>query len=339
MAVKACPIGSCLHEHLVCIIATPKDLGMSGRKPRGRLAFACALLLFGLILSSAAMGQASRTLEVNTITLGLVAQANQKQVEKHFQEFVRYLARKLSSNAKFEGRVVVVPTESRLANLLKAGKVDFYMESPHPTYMINSVYEAGKLLLRRWKGGMSDYHALIFTRKNGATKRLEDLQGKMIAFEDPESTSGYFLPKLLLSKRGFKLVQMNHIESKVAHGELGYIFAITQEKLVDWVLNQQVAAGVFSNDDYAALPDGKKAEIVILAETATLPRHLVSIRKDLAPAVANSLKKILLSMHEDPEGRVILQQTDGTTKFDTLPGGELAISQRLLDAYYAPEKK
>ena len=84
---------------------------------------------------------------------------------------------------------------------------------------------------------------------------------------------------------------------------------------------------------------GTKTDITILAETASLPRHLVSIRKDLAPVVANTLKKILLSMHEDPEGQRILRQTDGTTKFEALPGGELAISQRLLDTFYAPEKK
>jgi len=304
-----------------------------------RFAFVSALLLFCSILSIGAMGQTRRSPEVNTITLGLVAEANQKEVEKHFQEFVQYVARKLSSDGKTEGRVVAVPTQSRLANLLSERRADFYMESPHPTYIINSVYGAGKLLLRRWKAGMSDYHALIFTRKNGATKRLEDMQGKMIAFEDPESTSGYFLPKLLLSKKGFKLVRMDRIDAKVSRGELGYIFAPTQDKLVDWVLNERVAAGAFSNDDYAALPEGKKTDITILAETASLPRHLLSVRKDLAPAMENNLKKILLSMHEDPEGQRILRQTDGTTKFDTLPGGELAISQRLLDTFYAPEKK
>ena len=166
---------------------------------------------------------------------------------------------------------------------------------------------------------MADYHALIFTRNNGATKRLEDLQGKMIAFEDPESTSGYFLPKMLLSKKGFKLVQMNRIELKVSRGELGYVFASTQDKLVDWVLNERVAAGAFSNDDYAALPNGKKTDITILAETASLPRHLVSMRKDLALAVTNSLKKILLSMHEDSEAQRILLQTDETKRVRRTP--------------------
>jgi phosphonate transport system substrate-binding protein len=312
---------------------------MSSTRFTYRLAVVSALLVVCSTLSTGAMGQTRSTPQINRITLGLVAEANQKEVEKHFQEFVGYVARKLSSNGKTEARVVAVSTQSRLANLLTERRADFYMESPHPTYMINSVFGAGKLLLRRWKGGMSDYRALIFTRKNSATKRLEDLPGKMIAFEDPESTSGYFLPKLLLSKKGFKLVRMDRVESNVSRGELGYVFASTQDKLVDWVLNERVAAGAFSNDDYAALPDGKKTDITVLAETASLPRHLVSIRKDLPPTVVNSLKNILLSMHEDPQGQRILQQTDGTTKFDTLPGGELAVSQRLLDTFYAPEKK
>jgi phosphonate transport system substrate-binding protein len=205
--------------------------------------------------------------------------------------------------------------------------------------MINSVYGAGKLLLRRWKGGMADYHASIFTTRNGETKRLEDLKGKIIAFEDPESTSGYFLPRLFLTKRGFKLLPKTQIGSNVPRGEVGYIFAYSQDKLVDLVLTKQVAAGAFSNDDYTSLDDSKRSDITILAETASLPRHLVSVRKNLAPVLAKGLEKALLSMHQDLEGRSILQKADRTTKFDALPGGELAISQRLLDVYYSPQQK
>jgi len=302
-----------------------------------RLAIFSAICFLSVVAGSRALGQTRGGFEAKTITLGIAAETNQKEIEAHFRDFVSYLAGKLSSTSKIEGRIVFAPTQSRLASLLSERKADFYMESPHPTYMINSVYGAGKLLLRRWKGGMADYHASIFTTRNGETKRLEDLKGKVIAFEDPESTSGYFLPKLLLAKKGFKLLQKT--DSNVPHGHVGYIFAGTQDKLIDLVLTKQVAAGAFSNDDYSALSDSKKADIILLAETASLPRHLVSVRKDLPPALAKDLEKALLSMHQDPEGRSILQKTDGTTKFEALPGGELAVRQRLLDTYYAPQKK
>jgi phosphonate transport system substrate-binding protein len=306
-----------------------------------RLAFvySIATLLFDITLGFHAVGQTPGKVEAKTITLGIVAPMNQKEVEEHFRDFVSYVARKLSSAPAIEGRIVVAPTQSGLANLLTEQKVDFYMESPYPTYLINNVYGAGKLLLRRWKGGMAEYHAVIFTKKNSETRRLEDLRGKIIAFEDPGSTSGHFLPKFFLSRRGFKLSEKTRIEPNVSPGEVGYIFVYSQDKIVDLVLIKSVAAGAFSNDDYATLDERKKSDITILAETDRLPRHLLSIRRDLAPVLVDRLEKLLLSMHQDPEGRLILQRTDGTTKFDALPGGESAMRRRLLDTFYSPEKK
>ena len=303
------------------------------------LAIFSAILLFEIILVSRAAGQKPGRSEAKAITLGIVAERNQKEIEARFQDFVLYLARKVSSASKLEGKIVLVSTQSQLANLLSARKADFYMESPHPTHMINNVYGAGKLLLRRWKGGMAEYHSAIFTTKNGAIKRLEDLQGKIIAFEDPDSTSGYFLPKLYLTKKGFKVLRKAQNDAKVSSGEIGYIFAGSQKKLVDWVLANKVAAGAFSNDNHATLDESKKSQITILAETASLPRHLVSVRRDLAPELAKGLEKALLSMHQDPAGRSILQKADQTTKFDALPGGELAVRQRLIDVHYFPQNK
>jgi phosphonate transport system substrate-binding protein len=303
------------------------------------LGIVSTILLLELIVGSGVSAQTTRGLEAKTITLGVVTQSNQKEVEARFQDFVSYIGRKLAAQSKMEGKVMIASTQPRLASLLTERRADFYMESPYPTYLINDVYGAGKLLLRRWKGGMADYRALIFTKTDGDTKRLEDLKGKIIAFEDPESTSGYHLPKLLLTRTGFTLSPAARIDAKVRPGDIGYVFASSQRKLLDMVLTQKVAAGAFSNDDYARLDESKRSAITVLAETASLPRHLVSVRKNMAAAMVKELEKVLLSMDRDPEGRSILQKTDGTTKFDALPGGESAISRRLLDTYYSPKKK
>ena len=310
-----------------------------GQMRRPAVVYAIATLLFDVILGSHAVGQTPGGAEPKTITLGIVSPVNQKEIEGHFRDFVRYVARKLSRAPAIDGAIVVASTQSGLANLLAERKVDFYMESSYPTYLINNVYGAGKLLLRRWKGGMPDYYALIFTKRKSEMRRLEDLRGKLIALEDPGSTSGHFLPKFLLLRLGFKLVEKSRIEPNVSADEVGYLFAYSQDKLVDLVLTKQVAAGAFSNDDYATLGKRKKSDIRILAETDRLPRHLLSVRRDLDPALVNRVEKILLSMHQDPEGRLILQRTDGTTKFDEFPGGESAMRQRLLDTFYSPDKK
>jgi phosphonate transport system substrate-binding protein len=302
-----------------------------------KVSYAIATFLFGIVLGLPALGQTPGRVETKTLTLGIVSQIHQKEIEEHFRDFVGYVAKKLSS--AIEGRIIIAPAPPELAALLADKKVDFYMESPYPTYVINDVHGAGKLLLRRWKGGMAEYRALIFTKRNSATRHLDDLRGKIIAFEDPGSTSGYFLPKFFLSRRGLKLSEKTRTEPNVSPGEVGYIFAYSQEALVDLVLENQVAAGAFSDDDYAALDEKKKSEIAVLAETDRLPRHLLSVRKDLATALAKRLEEILLSMNEDPEGRSILERTDATTKFDPLPGGEEGMRRRLLETFYSPDKR
>ena len=306
---------------------------------RVALFFAIFTFAFGIIDGGKTLAQTSGRVEAQIFTLGIVSQIHQKEIENHFRDFAGYVGRKLSATSKIEGKIIVAPTPPQLAALLAEKKVDFYMESPYPTYVINDVHGAGTLLLRRWKGGMAEYRALIFTKRNSATRRLEDLRGRIIAFEDPGSTSGYFLPKFFLSRSGFKLAEKSRMESNVSPGEIGYIFAHSQGALIDLVLTDQVAAGAFSDDDHAALDEKKKSNIGILAETERLPRHLLSIRKDLAPGLAKRLEEILLSMHEDPEGRRILEKTDQTTKFDLLPGGEAAMRRRLLETFYSPDKK
>jgi phosphonate transport system substrate-binding protein len=303
------------------------------------LLLVAAAILFGIVTRSTAAAQTRQRTQLKTLTLGLISETHRREIEEHFRDFARYVARKLSAEQEIEGRVVTAPTPFELARLLEQRRVDFFMESAYATYVINVVHGHGKLLLRRWKGGMADYYSLIFTKRNSEIKRLEDLKGKTIAFEDAGSTSGYLLPKLFMLRRGLKLKEKRGFSVDGEPTDVGYVFVYTQQKLIDWVLTQQAAAGAFSNDDYAALDETRKADIAILAQTERLPRHLVSVRSDLAPALVSRLETILLEMHEDAEGRKILQRADGTTKFDMLPGGEAVMRRRLLDSFFSPDKK
>ena len=310
------------------------------RIPRRRLSLiAVAAFFCGAILDSNAAGQTPNRAEVRTLSLGIVSEMNQKEIEAYYRDFIFYVARKLSSAPEVEGKVIVASTPSELAKLLGQQKVDFYMESAYSTYVINDVQGAGKLLLRRWQRGKPEYQSLIFTKRNGGINRLDDLRGKIVVFEDPESTSGYFLPKFFLLRNGFKLSEKGGLDASVPPGEIGYVFASSQQKLVDLVLTEQAAGGAFSDDDYARLDEKAKADVGVLAQSERLPRHLVSIRKDMAPALADRLKAILLAMSEDEEGRKILQKIGETTKFDMLPEGEEGMRRRLLETFYSPARK
>jgi len=295
------------------------------------------MLIFTLAWRDMAGAQGATPVESKTLTLGLVSEVNRTAIEEHFRELVNYVARKLAPASNLGAKVVVAPTPFELVKLLEQRRVDFYMESVYPTYTINYVNDAGKTLLRRWKGGLAEYQSLIFVKRDNGINRLEDLRGKTIAFEDPGSTSGYLMPKFFLQRRGFKLTEKREFDANAAPAQIQYFFANSQEKLFDAVMTKRADAGAFSDDDHANLSAKEKTEITVLAQTDRFPRHLVSVRTDLPAAIIGRLETILLGMSDDEEGRRILSRTDQTTKFDRLPGGEAALRKRLVDSFYSLE--
>lgn len=302
---------------------------------RKRTILALILLLAPAALSQNVSPQTPKSAESKSITLGLISDTNASAVQEHFREFVRYVARRLSAGSENEAKVVIAPTIFDMAKLLEQQRVDFYMESPYATYLINYVHGVGRTLLRRWKGGQAEYQSLIITKREGGIKKLSDLRGKSIVFEDSGSTSGYLLPKILLSRRGFKLVQRRDYDPFASPNEITYFFVYSQRRLLESVLAQQAAAGAISDDDYAGLDKKEKAEITVLDQTEKLSRHLVSVRSDLPPLWINRLEKVLLSMHDDEDGRGVLYKIDQTTKFERIPGGEEGLRKKLLDIFLA----
>ena len=135
-------------------------------KVQKRRLYVILALLFTLGRNAA--GQTSDRLETKTISLGIVSETHQKEIQEHFRDFVHYVARKLSSPLAVEGKVVIAATAAELAMLLKQKSVDFYMESPYSTYIVNNVHGAAKLLLRRWQRGKAEYQSLIFTKETVA---------------------------------------------------------------------------------------------------------------------------------------------------------------------------
>ena len=165
------------------------------------IAFWVATLLLTAVLKAEA--QTKPDSSIKTLTLGAVFQDPRAPVEKHFRPLAAYVARKLSPSGETQGTVVVASSAAQMIKLLEEKRVDFYMEMPDPTYVLNRLGGAA-LLLRRWKGGIAEYRSLIFTGKERGIAGLDQLRGKIIAFEDAGSTSGYFFPSFFSSRRDLR---------------------------------------------------------------------------------------------------------------------------------------
>ena len=252
-----------------------------------------------------------------TITLGSISNKPASEIRRYLP-LTGYLAAQLRSEGIDQVKVVVSDGISRMAAMLRQGKVDLLMDSPFPSLAVSHL-SGSKLLLRRWMRGQEDYHGLIFTRRDSGLQRLEDLGGRIIAFDDPYSTTGYFLPKLKLEETGFAVVEMEEVSGPVERGEVGYVFSGADENTMVWVLRGKVLVGAIDNNAYADKARGKQELLKVLYRTPPLPRDIVSYRADLAPKLVFRIKKILTEMDQSEEGRKALQDFENTSKFDELP--------------------
>jgi phosphonate transport system substrate-binding protein len=235
------------------------------------------------------------------------------------QPFADYLATKLETFDIGRGEVKVAPDMETMARWLKAGEVDVYMDSPYPAFVV-SQQSGAKSILRRWKDSIAQYHTVIFARADRDLQSLDDLKGQAIAFEEKFSTSGYLLPLGYLRQAGYKALEIDRVEAPIPDDRIGYIFTGDEENNVQWVISGKVAAGTSDSANYERIPETTRAQLTILAETATVPRQVVLMTPQMEPQRQEAIAEILVKMDENPEGKSILAVFDETSQFDRLPG-------------------
>lgn len=250
----------------------------------------------------------------------VIADVNQNAAAKldDFQPMADYLAARLEKFGIGVGEVKVAPDLDTMASYLKEGEVDIYMDSPYPA-MIVSDKSGAQPILRRWKKGNAEYYGVIFTLAESKINTLSDLQGQMIAFEEPVSTSGYFLPLNTLLAAGLKMEEKGSPNESVPADEVGYVFSQDDENTIQWVLSGEVAAGAADYSFLEEIPEESRKALKVLAQTQKIARHLVIVRPGLDPELVQQIKTILMEMEQTPEGKEVLTSFEETTKFDEFP--------------------
>jgi len=253
------------------------------------------------------------------ITIGSVS-LNPGPEHALFRPLADYLAARLHAVGIGRGRVVVLDSLSTMVRELEAGRVDLYIDSPFPVAFVVQHSDA-KVLLQRYKQGAENYRSVVFARSDGGVTKLSDLHGKMIAFGEPFSTTGYLLPKAALASTGSELVNFADSAATVPEDRIGYVFSNDAENTMFWVLKSKVAAGAVNEDYFEALAGSRIGELVVLYRSRSVPRNVVCARGDLDVEVVRAVVGALLGMDEDTEGSALLESFQQTSRFEPFPEG------------------
>lgn len=169
-------------------------------------------------------------------------------------------------------------------------------------------YGANAVLRVIRTGNQAYYRGQIIVRTDSGIERLEDLNGKSIAYVDASSASGYILPSALLRKKGIKPGRET--------------FAMKHDNVVIMVYQKQVDAGAtfyspphpVTGEPLDARSRVKKQypdvfeKIKILALTDSLPNDPVVFRKGMPPIMVQKIKNALLKFANSEEGKKIMPE-------------------------------
>lgn len=260
--------------------------------------------------------------EREPLVLGSVSDDPEEEAEV-FQPFVDVLAERVADTGITHGEVVVLSTVEQMADRLRSGEVDLYLDS---MLGVTSVVQDGTAVpvLRRWKGGVPTYSSIVVARRDSGVRTPADLVGRVVAFEEDTSTSGWFLPYTALRASGLELSEMAEPVEAVPAGQVGYRFTRDEENTVFQVLDGRVAAGALSEQDLAEHAGDRAGELVTVVRSMEVPRQGLVHRADLPADVVDAVTRTLTTLHETPEGRQALLDFEGTTRFDALTPQDLA---------------
>ena len=236
------------------------------------------------------------------------------------QEFVDYFAKKLAPVGIAGGKILVVDNLHLLAQAIKENKVDLFHDTPVPTMVL--ARQTGTVpILRQWKYGEAEYESVILARKSSGIVALSDLEGKVLAFDEPHSTSAHVIPRMLLAEKKMKLVHMTSTGGAKPKA-VGYVFG-SDGSATNLLITGRVDAAATSLREFNELRPEIRDLLNVVGKTMSVPRLLISVRKDLEPRLSKALREVLLNMDRDPEGQQVLRRQQKTTKIDEIPVASL----------------
>lgn len=252
-------------------------------------------------LASAAMAQDAITEFRIGILGGENAQdrLNSHECLKNYTEETLGVPAKLFAPADYDGVIQgLLGGTIDMAWLGASGYAKTYLEDPEAVEPV---------LVKVNLDGSIGYYSIGFARKDSGITSLDDMEGKVFGFGDPNSTSGYLIPSIEIPqyKEGVTM------ESGDYFGEVK--FTGGHEQTIVAVNNGDIDAGVTWADGQGAWEDGfnsgalRKAvdaglidmnDLVEIWRSKEIPEGPIVLRKALPADVKEKMTALIAGMYE-----------------------------------------
>lgn len=214
----------------------------------------------------------------------------------HYREFLRYLGSRTNRRVELVQR----KTYGEVNELFARNEIHVGLVCSGP-YVLGARRGIMELLATPQISGSHEYRAYLIVPKDSPYQALEDLRGKTFAFTDPDSHTGRWVPTSWLLRLGerpedffSKIIFTYSHDNSILAVARGLVDGASVDSLI-W--------------DYYQAEDSRwtyKTRIIRRSQPFGIPPVVVSPALD--PAVKETLRTVLFTMHEDPQGKAILDE-------------------------------
>lgn len=222
-----------------------------------------------------------------TLKIGWAPIAPEKLLRPEIALLTPYLEKTMERPVSME----ITPTYEALSTGLRNGKFDIAMLPPLLYVQTHAAEPNIQFLALRQFGGATSSDALLVTHTDSNMRDLEELENKVFCFTDRHSTTGYFLPRAYLRRKGYN--PNTFVKKVVWSGDHIQV-------LRDLLAGKCDVAATYSGSYLSAGKFGVPiTRIRIFEVVGHVPQDTVAASPTLPASVADKLRDTLLSF--DPQ--------------------------------------
>jgi len=232
--------------------------------------------------------------EIQPLRFGITPVITHDQNEL-IADWREYLQKKLKRPVEF----VLRDSYRETIDLIKRKKIDFAWVSDYPYVYLEKMRAAKLLVIPLYHGRPYYASYLIVPSSDRNTKSLLQLKGKIFAYADPYSNSGYLVPRYQLQQAG---EDPSHFFRKT-------FYTWGHEKIVNSVAQGLADGGMLDSfvwDTLASIQPELTNQTRIVAKSVEFGFPPIVVRSGMNTADTIAMQNALLGMAKDQEGRALL---------------------------------
>ena len=262
-----------------------------------------ALLILGCGDQESRLAKANRKLgsKQNPIKMFFVPSLEAGKVVSSGEAIANYLEKETKLHFK-----VAVPTSyAAVIEALGTYQADIAWLPTYAYILAKQKYNANVQLMTV-RNGLHKYRGQFIARSDNNIKSLQDIEGKVIAYTDAASTSGYIYPSAILKQNG-----ITPKDYFFAGGHPQAILAVYSGRA-------DVGCSYWSPPNVSGKPMDAREKLLdtypdvfekvkIIGYTDWIPNDTVTFRKDLPPELQGLIVQTLYRYAQSPEGKKVLK--------------------------------